>query len=209
MKSNMTANAEKRQELTCCTGEQVKKLLELIKGTPLYSFVIMTCTYGMPLVSLLDLRWEDVDFNNDVITIQRETANSLWKVQYPMLPEIRIMFETMLTEQRKNMQVFEKDDKNNGFVYVHKNGHRCSQRYPLRQLKKAAEQYNLPPIRWNDLKQPHKFMIKILSEDNMTDVTTIGCKGPDKSLIEKYYQHNGNKYNNQFNDRLIAVLDIN
>ena len=159
-----TAIAKKKQEPTFYTIQQCNQLLDCIKGTPLYNMVYITFMYGLRRSELMGLRWNAVDFENNIISIYHtvvmqktvvrkdKTKNITSKRTYPLLPEIKSMLEEMLVEQKKNEIFYDSYYNNTGYIFVKPDGTPYYPSYPTHELAKALKKYKLPHIRWHDLR---------------------------------------------------------
>lgn len=105
-----TAKRSKRH-MDYYTPKQCYKLLEIIKGTPLYNMVYLTFLYGLRRSELMGLKWDAVDFENNTITIQHtvvvndsvvakdKTKNQSSNRVYPLLNDVRDILLKLKSEQ--------------------------------------------------------------------------------------------------------------
>jgi len=60
-----------RKEMRVLTAEQIDRLLETAKGTPLYMPILLAAATGMRRGEILGLRWQDVDLNAATVSVCR------------------------------------------------------------------------------------------------------------------------------------------
>lgn len=112
----------------------------------------------------MGLRWCDVDFEQNTIHIQftvvvqrivvekEDTKNRPSDRVYPMLKEIREILERRYKLKQQYMEYFGDDYNDSGYIFTHETGERYYPSYPTHRLEKFLERYNLPHIRWHDLR---------------------------------------------------------
>jgi len=131
------------------TKEQVLRFLEVAKTHQHYTLFLLLLSYGLRRGELLGLRWQDVDFENDVIRI-RQALNLLnyeatigplktnaSKRDLPMLPSIK---ETLLVHYKAS----EKYDDD--LVFHASTGNPVYPNTVAKMFKKLAIKASLPPI---------------------------------------------------------------
>ena len=72
--SSIRAAGEDKKEKVPLTPEQTDMLLAEAKGTSIYLFVLLGVYAGLRRGELLGLQWQDVDFENGTVTVQRSIA---------------------------------------------------------------------------------------------------------------------------------------
>lgn len=156
-----------KQEMQALTTEQASELLKEAIYSPFKAFFSLMLTSGIRPSEALGLKWSDIDFENNRITINRkltryrkggwtleETKTSRSRRTIP-LPTSTIKD---LDEHRKNQTariLKAKPGKYNdqGFVFSAKNGEPMSDRNILeRHFKPLLEKAELPNIRLYDLR---------------------------------------------------------
>ncbi len=167
---------------TFYTAKQCKTLLETVEGTPLYPMIYITFMYGLRRSEMLGLKWDAVNFEDNTITIKHtvvmnnsivkkdKTKNASSKRTYPLLPEIRILLEKMLAEQKQNAKIFGNCYENNGYVFVKEDGTLYYPSYPSHEFSKVLKRNNLPHIRWHDLRHSTASML-IEQKWHMKDIS--------------------------------------
>lgn len=156
------AKSEKKQDFY--NVEQCKKLLDVTEGTPLHDMIYLTFIYGLRRSELMGLKWEAVDFENNTLTIQHtvvlqnvvvskdSTKNKSSHRTYPLLEDIREILLSIRKRQKENKAFFGNCYNNTGYVFTHENGTAYYPSYPSHALQKVLEKYDLPHIRWHNLR---------------------------------------------------------
>lgn len=160
---------------TIYTPEQCKKLLELTKGTILHDMIYITFIYGLRRSEMLGLKWDAIDFDNNTInichtvvvqktvTFKDRTKNKTSNRTYPLLAEIRDLLLERKRKQDEYKKIFGNCYIDTGYVFTKEDGNIYFPSYPSHCLDKTLKRYNLPHIRWHDLRHPYvKLKLKIL-----------------------------------------------
>lgn len=146
------------------TTEQCNKLLSITNGTELYNMIYLTFIYGLRRSELMGLRWCDIDFNNETITIQHtavtngiverkdKTKTSSSNRVYPLLSDIKKILLSIQQQQAEYKDLFGNCYINSGYVFTRENGEAYFPDYPSKKLQKVIKENKLPHIRWHDLR---------------------------------------------------------
>lgn len=68
------APRKQRHEITVLNEDELHILLEAAEGTWLYTPILIAATLGLRRGEVMGLRWSDVDFKNNIITISKSLA---------------------------------------------------------------------------------------------------------------------------------------
>ena len=209
--------ATQKKEPNFYTINQCNTLLECIKGTPLYNMVYITFIYGLRRSELLGLKWDAIDFENNTISIQHtvvmnstvvrkdKTKNVTSKRKYPLLPDVKMLLEKMLTEQTANKSLLGNCYIDNDYVFVKADGSTYYPSYPTHASKKVLEKHNLPFIRWHDLRHSTASML-IERGWHMKDISEwLGHS--DIGTTMNIYGHISMEHKKELGDSLIGLLD--
>lgn len=154
----------KQKEAEFYTVSQCNRLLEVVRNIPLYEMVYLTFMYGLRRSELLGLKWDAIDFDNETIAIQHtvvlqneviykdKTKNASSKRTYPLLPEVKKLLENMLEKQKEERTLFGNCYQESGYVFVKEDGTPYYPSYPSHELQKVLKKFDLPHIRWHDLR---------------------------------------------------------
>lgn len=162
--AKMPKFAPKKPVAKFYTAEQCQELLEAVKGVPLYDMIYITTLYGLRRSELLGLRWESVDMVNNIITINHtvvlqrvvvakdDTKNKTSNRVYPIISEVKEIFNRLLKEQRENKKLFGNCYTDSGYIFTKADGTPYYPSYPTHELQKVLKKHELPHIRWHDLR---------------------------------------------------------
>lgn len=170
------------QEINIYTAEQCKRLLEVTKGELFHDMVYITFIYGLRRSELMGLRWRDVDFENNTITISHtavatgimvrkdKTKTSSSHRTYPLLDDIRDMLLDIKNQQTHYKAIFGNGYTDTGYVFTKEDGTAYYPDYPTKKLKKVIKKFDLPYIKFHELR---KSCVTMLIEKgwNMKDVS--------------------------------------
>lgn len=145
---------EKKKFLTI---DEIRKVLSVCVEKPIYDMIVFTFTYGLRREELMGLRWEDIDFNENVIYI-RNTVTIAGRVKieaetvkttsskrtYPILPQIREILERLQEEQMRNEKLLGSSYIKNNKIFRKSDGSSYSPKYPGKTLTKIEKENNLP-----------------------------------------------------------------
>lgn len=146
------------------SADEVKDLLECIKDEFLYPAVKVLAYYGLRRSELLGLKWDSIDFTNNLIIIQstvvkvneviekNKTKNQSSHRTFPMSPEIRQLFLDMKKAEDFNRTQQGRDYIDNDYVFKWPDGHPISPDYITRAFSKLLNKYGFRHIRLHDLR---------------------------------------------------------
>lgn len=146
------------------TAQQANILLSTTKGTTIEPAVILGLFYGLRRSEVLGLRWCDVDFDKNTITIQntvvkmvtlseqeKTKSRASHRTMY-IIPETKQYFQNLKEQQKHNREVFGSEYHDSNHVCVWPDGNPLSPDYVTRTFKKLLSKNNLPMIRFHDLR---------------------------------------------------------
>lgn len=153
-----------RREPTFYTKTQVAELLTAIQNEELYPLIYLTVTLGLRRSEVLGLKWDSIDFDRKLITIKHTVVNYRGTVEknttknktshrtYPMNDYVEKMLCDMKFEEDKNRSLFGREYIENDYIFKWKNGNPYSPDYITSKFSKLLKRYNLPHIRFHDLR---------------------------------------------------------
>lgn len=199
------------------TVEQCKKLLEITKGTPLHDMVYLTMLYGLRRSELMGLKWEAVDFVNRTITIQHtvvvqstviakdKTKNRTSRRTYPLLDDVRNILMNIKKRQNEYEKLFGNCYAESGYIFTKEDGTPFYPSYPSHQLQKCLKKYDLPHIRWHDLRHTTASML-ILKGWQMKEISEwLGHS--DIGTTMNIYGHIDMEHKRELGHTLNGLLD--
>ena len=151
------------------TIEELKELLEKIRGSELEFPVIMGIHYGLRRSEIAGLKWSAVDFEYKTIKIchtmtytkvdgeYRITAKDRAKTfrsirTLPLMPVIEEMLLKMKAKQDENRDFFKNCYEENDYIYVHEDGSAYNPNFISTQFCKFLRKMKLKKIRFHDLR---------------------------------------------------------
>lgn len=143
------------------TLKQAKTFLMACKGHKYECFFKLVMAYGLSRMELVCLEWDDVDFDNNTITIypiSKKRTNQIyykWSMKkkvhlgrtFPLLPNIKKLLLELKEKQKEN-KTFNKDydSSNERYVCLKSDGARFNYNTLSRNLRRIARDNNLPQI---------------------------------------------------------------
>ena len=143
------------------TLKQAKTFLMACKGHKYECFFKLVMAYGLSRMELVCLEWDDVDFDNNTITIypvSKKRTNQIyykWSMKkkvhlgrtFPLLPNIKKLLLELKEKQKAN-KTFNKDydSSNERYVCLKSDGTRFNYNTLSRNLRRIARDNNLPQI---------------------------------------------------------------
>lgn len=135
------------------TVDECKKLLEISKGTPLHDIMVVTLYYGLRRSEIMGLRWIDVDFEKNTLTIQHtRVVNGVVVVKdktktqssnriYPLIDEVKELFLKLKIEQETHKQFLLNQYTDSGYIFVNEFGVPYHPGYPSQKLYKLLKKH--------------------------------------------------------------------
>lgn len=199
------------------TTEQCNKLLGITSGTPLYNMIYLTFIYGLRRSELMGLRWCDIDFKKETITIQHtavtngiverkdKTKTLSSNRVYPLLQDIKKILLDIQEKQAEYKRLFGNCYVVSDYVFTKENGEPYFPDYPSKRLHKVLQANNLPHIRWHDLRHS---CASILIEKgwNLKDISEwLGHS--DISTTMNIYGHISIRHKKEISKELCGLLE--
>ena len=153
-----------RSQAQFYTAEQLNILLQEAQQEQLYPIIKTAIIYGLRRSELLGLKWDSIDFENNVLTIKHTVVKIYETVEkdkakskssyrsFPLLPEMRDLFLELKQEQRENKRLFGKCYIENDYVFCWPDGHPVTPDYVSHRFGKILKNHNLPHIRFHELR---------------------------------------------------------
>lgn len=167
--------------------EQLKTLLQSVKGTPIEVPITLCCHYALRRGEVLGLQWKNVDFDKRIITIcssvvragkaifQESTKTLSSNRILPMDGEIYSYLKLHKKHQENNCDLFGNTYTKNDFVCTWDDGRPFSPEYLSHAFKRILKKNNLPNIRFHDIR--HSVATGLLNS------------GIDLKVIQEYLGH--------------------
>lgn len=146
------------------TAQQANILLSTIKGSTIEPAVILGLFYGLRRSEVLGLRWCDMDFDKNTITIQntvvkvvtvseqeKTKSRASHRTMY-IIPETKQYFLNLKEQQQHNREIFGSEYHDSNHICVWPDGNPLSPDYVTRTFKHLLLKKGLPVIRFHDLR---------------------------------------------------------
>ncbi|MBQ0017122.1 MAG: tyrosine-type recombinase/integrase [Clostridiales bacterium] len=147
--------------------DEIERLFEATDKTNMGLVVRVACYYGLRRSELVGLRWQSVDFNKKLITVENKVLNVKKQViasnvlktdasnrTFPLLPEIEALLLKRKSEIETNKQLYGKDYnmKYIDYVFVDDMGNLLLPDYITHCFRRILKENNLRHIRFHDLR---------------------------------------------------------
>lgn len=154
----------KKFESSFYTVNQLKELFVLIESEPLYPLIYITAVFGLRRSEVLGLKWDSINFDNNTLTIKHtvvgegkiiakdSTKNTSSYRSYPISEDVKSMLLSLMSNKEKNKMLFGNEYNANDYVFCWDNGNPYKPDYISRHFKQILIKYNLPVIRFHDLR---------------------------------------------------------
>ncbi|MFB3167484.1 site-specific integrase [Neobacillus sp. 179-C4.2 HS] len=157
----------KKVEMKIWDNIQVKTFLKAAKTSAYYPIYLTAIYTGMRRGEVLGIRWQDIDFDNNIIYI-RQSLQEVKKLgltfKEPKSGKSRsITITTLLTKELKKLHkqqlefklLFGKEYHDLDLVFAQKNGKPIQPTEMARDYRKVVDNSGLPYIRFHDLRHTH------------------------------------------------------
>ena len=145
--------------------KQIGQLLEACKSDILEDIIKVALFYGLRRSELIGLKWQNIDMNNDVLTISHtvvqmgssthKTDSTKTDSSYRALPIPEMMkniFKEIRRRQIENKLLQPNDYIDEGYVFTHPNGRLIMPNYVTKRFKTLLEKSELEVTHFHDLR---------------------------------------------------------
>ena len=156
------------------SAEEIHALTEVAEGTKLEIPVLLASFYGLRRSEVLGLKWDSINFAMQTLTIRHTVARVTKVVEknktknassfrsFPLTDDAMRLFKILLQQEQYYRNHFGKDYIDNDYVFTWEDGHPYSPDYVSHTFHKLLKKYDLPHIRFHDLR--HTCASMLLSE---------------------------------------------
>lgn len=178
---------------------QFNKLLNSVAGTNDEIPILLAGMLGLRRGEVLGLRWKDINFEEKTISIVQNVIFANGQIQFKSpktkksqrtiaAPEgLLKVLENHYIRQGKHRLKYGPKYKNYDLVYCKENGEPFNPRSFSRHFKDLLEKYNLPRIRFHDLRHFNATMMLKYGIDVKIASERLGHSSPN--ITQKIYQH--------------------
>ena len=166
------------------TPPQIEQLLAAVKGDILETLILFGIFYGLRRSEILGLKWDAVDMDNNMFTIQHtvtrinkvihksnRTKNNSSYGNMPIPIIIKRSLESVQQMQGQDRLLQPNDYQSEGYIFTNKNGKLLLPGYVSKRFTQLLERNGLPHIRFHDLRHSAAGYMKYLGFD-MKDIQT-------------------------------------
>lgn len=237
--------AKKKQELHTFTEEQTKRFLNdaLKVDIPRSNawkkqmdilFFTMDIYGGFRKSELLALTWNDIDWNNQIVSINKAVGYNnqdkefikspktisgnrivpLPVICFKLLSEWKNQCKEICMKAGKEWQGSRGNDFDDNYIFIRENGLRMSNKEPYKHLRLILNEYNntvleylkLPLLRVHDLRHTCATLLLANGIDPVTVASILGHK--DTTTTFKIYAHPLETKKKEASNRLESILMI-
>lgn len=193
---NIQLPKAKKTHIATLKQSEYKFLVSEVKNSPQGLPVLMSLETGMRIGEIAGLKWEDIDFENQTITIRR----TLQRVSTPLKEQ----FKTHIIEARPKSETSERviplsstlfkrllnDMKTSHSEYVISNGVKCMEPRTIRyQFRRILEKLGLPNYSFHALR--HSFATRCLEKGvNIAVISSLMGHSSTKMTLDIYTNSN-------------------
>lgn len=168
---NLKVNSKAPTTHETWSAEEVRSFLAHIKPEPLFIPVLIAVTTGMRLGEILALKWKDVNFEMNTITVSKSkdldntlksTKNKSSRRSIYMMKEIPEVLHSHRLSQKKKRMSLGTNYHISDFICTLDDGTPMTANYVSIMFKRKVEQFNFTTIRFHDLR--HTFATISLSQ---------------------------------------------
>jgi integrase len=174
---NIRPPKPRRTEMVALTADQLTTLLEATKDTEFGMVIFLAAYTGMRRSELVGLRWNDIDFDNNVISIQRviiRVSGEGYKIEQPKSDKSRRRIEisenVVITLRQHHVTQLERRMRlgsiwqDGGWVFAQEDGRHLNPDDISRTFKKLRSDLGLPTARFHDLRHTHASLMLAAGE---------------------------------------------
>ena len=208
-----------RHEAGFYTADELKKLMEVVKGTKLEIPVFVASWFGLRRGEICGLRWQDIDLVNMVLSVNgvitdkgeksqtenltyRQNAKTSSSIRsFPIPAKVKEFLEVLKTKQESNQDLpgMEYNKKWNGFICVDELSNLIQPEYISYTFPKFLEKNGFKIIRFHDLRH--------------TNVSLLVNQGIDMKRIQSWtghadYSTTANTYAHLLTNAIIELGDV-
>ncbi|WAM35592.1 tyrosine-type recombinase/integrase [Caldicellulosiruptor acetigenus] len=211
-----------RPEINTLSAEQVTIFLQAAKDDPLYPAFLLELYTGLRRGELLGLKWDDIDFNNCTIHVQRSLVRVYdqahktklvlqppkTKAGYRVIPIPNFVADTLKELYNKHQAIKQQQPDYNSLnlVFVTTQGTPIDPRNFERKFKQLLKKANLPNIRLHDLR--HTVATLLLQQNVHPKIVQEILGHRDISTTLDIYSHVNLELKKQATNCLESLLNL-
>lgn len=146
------------------TAEQIEKLIECTKNTPIEAVIYITSHYGLRRGEILGLKWDAINFDEGTITISetrvrydkstitKRPKNDSSLRTLPLIDSVSKYLKQLKKKQSENKLLFGEEYDNSGYVCCWDDGSPLDTAYISHKFSEIINDNKLPKIRFHDIR---------------------------------------------------------
>ena len=155
---------DKKDRTVFMSYEDAQNMLDLLQGHYLLPMIYVALYYGLRKSEVLGLRWQDVDFNKETITIQHtvvknktivekdSTKNNYSHAVMYLLDDVKNILIDLKEKEKEYKEFFGSEYVDNDYIFKHENGVPYRPDTVTRGFQRALKRVGLPQMRFHDLR---------------------------------------------------------
>lgn len=174
---------QQRREANFYSVDELQTMFTELKNEPLYPLLYFTVMYGLRRSEVLGLKWDSINFDNEIITIKHtvvrytsivekdSTKNASSYRSYPITEDVKTILFTLKQQETENRKLFGREYTENDYIFKWQDGKPYAPDYVTMKFSKLLKQHNLRHIRFHDLRHScasllvaNGFMLKDIQE---------------------------------------------
>ncbi len=158
-----------KKEMQTIPAEQLQAFLAEAKATGVYEMYYIELATGLRRGELLGLKWQDIDWENGIITVRRQIARINGEITEAPLKTKNSYRTVTISPQAVEVLKQQKEKTNSEYVFPSPTGGPISPDSVNNMLKRVLARAGIPKVRFHDLR--HTFATVALQ--NGVDIKTV------------------------------------
>lgn len=155
---------QQRREPDFYSNDELQIMFNELRNEHIYPLLYFTVLYGLRRSEVLGLKWDSVNFDNNIITIKHtvvrftkvvekdSTKNASSFRSYPLTPDVKQILLLLKQQEQENRRLFGKQYVDNDYIFKWQNGKPYAPDYITMKFSKLLKQHKLRHIRFHDLR---------------------------------------------------------
>lgn len=155
---------QQRREPDFYSNDELQIMFNELRNEHIYPLLYFTVLYGLRRSEVLGLKWDSVNFDNNIITIKHtvvrftkvvekdSTKNASSFRSYPLTPDVKEILLLLKQQEQENRRLFGKQYVDNDYIFKWQNGKPYAPDYITMKFSKLLKQHKLRHIRLHDLR---------------------------------------------------------
>lgn len=155
---------QQRREPDFYSNDELQLMFNKLRNENIYPLLYFTVLYGLRRSEVLGLKWDSVNFDNNIITIKHtvvrftevvekdSTKNASSYRSYPMTEDVKQILLSLKEAEKENRRLFGKQYIDTDYIFKWQNGKPYAPDYITMKFNKLLKQHKLRHIRFHDLR---------------------------------------------------------